>query len=218
MKWFSYDLEKLFRQVFVICFISQWMKRSKHGLFVFPPKKTLIWRRHCSIGQSCCIITSGRSIDWFLVLGREVFSPERSLNQPKATRVFIRSMNQSNRSISVRLLFLFCSRVFISRWYENRSIERFRMSQVPAQNFQSGENSSSAMWTQPEYDFERSKILIWDFCFGRLHKQIMEIGGAKLKTQQVSSNPRNRLSSHSQIGGTQRLFSVKHLFGKANNA
>ena len=25
----------------VICFISQWMKRSKHGLFVFPPKKTL---------------------------------------------------------------------------------------------------------------------------------------------------------------------------------
>ena len=35
--------------MFVTCFISQWMKRSKHGLFVFPPKKTLIWRRHCSI-------------------------------------------------------------------------------------------------------------------------------------------------------------------------
>ena len=31
-------------------------------------------------------------------------------------------MNQSNRSISVRLLFLFYSRVFISRLYENRSI------------------------------------------------------------------------------------------------
>ena len=29
--------------------------------------------------------------------------------------------NQSNRSISVRLLFLFCSRIFISRLYENRS-------------------------------------------------------------------------------------------------
>ena len=53
--------------------------------------------------------------------GHEVFSPERSLNQPKATRVCIRSINQSNRSISVRLLFLFCSRVFISRSYENRS-------------------------------------------------------------------------------------------------
>ena len=55
-------------------------------------------------------------------LGHEVFSPERSLNQPKATRVCIRSINQSNRSISVRLLFLFCSRVSISRSNENRSI------------------------------------------------------------------------------------------------
>ena len=31
------------------------------------------------------------------------------------------SINQSNRSISVCLLFLYCSRVFISRSYENRS-------------------------------------------------------------------------------------------------
>ena len=45
-----------------------------------------------------------------------------SLNQPKATRVCIRSINQSNRSISVRLLFLFCSRVFMSRSYEDHSI------------------------------------------------------------------------------------------------
>ena len=57
--------------------------------------------------------------------GHDVFSAERSLNQPKATRVFIRSINQSNRSISVLLLFLFCSRVFISRSHKNRSIERF---------------------------------------------------------------------------------------------
>ena len=54
--------------------------------------------------------------------GHEVFSAERSLNQPKARCVCIRSINQSNRFISVRLLFLFCSRVFISRSYENRSI------------------------------------------------------------------------------------------------
>ena len=82
----------------------------------FPAKKTLIWRRHCSISQSCCSMTSKRSTGWFL----ESFSRERSLNQPKATRVCIRSINQSNRSISVRLLFLFCSSVFISRSYENR--------------------------------------------------------------------------------------------------
>ena len=42
------------------------MKRSKDGLFVFPPKKTLIWRSHCSIDQSCCSMTSKPSIDWFL--------------------------------------------------------------------------------------------------------------------------------------------------------
>ena len=53
--------------------------------------------------------------------GHEVFSAERSLNQPKARCVCIRSINQSNRFISVRLLLLFCSQVFISRSYENRS-------------------------------------------------------------------------------------------------
>ena len=58
--------------------------------------------------------------------GHEVFSPERSLNQPEATHVSVRSINQSNRSISFRLLFLFCSRVFISRSHENRSILRTR--------------------------------------------------------------------------------------------
>ena len=46
-----------------ICFISQWMKRTKHGLFVFPPKKTLIWRRHCAIDQSCCSMTSKRFLE-----------------------------------------------------------------------------------------------------------------------------------------------------------
>ena len=46
------------------------------------------------------------------------FSPECSFNQPKDTRVCIRSINQSNRFISVSLLFLFCLRVFISRSYE----------------------------------------------------------------------------------------------------
>ena len=35
---------------FICCFISQWMKRSKHGLFVFPPKKTN------QENQSCCSI------------------------------------------------------------------------------------------------------------------------------------------------------------------
>ena len=71
-----------------------------------PPKKTLIWRRHCSIGQSCCSMTSKRRVGWFLESSRPwSFSAERSPNQSKATRLCIRSINQSNRSISVRFHF-----------------------------------------------------------------------------------------------------------------
>ena len=108
--------------MFFICFIRQWMKRSKTGFFVFPPKKTLIWRKDCSIGQLCCSMTSKRSISWFLESSRAwSFFTEGSLNQPKATRVCSRLITQANRSVSVCLLFLFCSRVFIWRSYENRS-------------------------------------------------------------------------------------------------
>ena len=53
--------------------------------------------------------------------GHEVFSAERSLKQPKAARVCMCSTNQSNSSISNGLLFLFSSRLFSSRSYENRS-------------------------------------------------------------------------------------------------
>ena len=63
---FRMTLKNGFGKSVVILFISQRMKRFKHGLFVFPPEKTLICRRHCSIGQSCCSMTSKQSIDWFL--------------------------------------------------------------------------------------------------------------------------------------------------------
>ena len=114
--------------MFVICFIRQLLKRSKHGLFVFPPKKTHIWRRHCSIGQLCHSMTSKRSIDWFLESssGMKFFSAKRSLNQTKAKpRTFcIRSTNKSNRFISVRLFSLYCLRVFIWRSHENALSQR----------------------------------------------------------------------------------------------
>ena len=60
-----YDFEKWFRELFVICCISLWMKRSKHGPFIFLPKKTLKRRKHFSIGQSCCSLMSKQvSIDF----------------------------------------------------------------------------------------------------------------------------------------------------------
>ena len=110
--------------MFVIYFFSQWMKRSKHGLFVYPPKKNPNMEK--ALLNWPIVLQYDVKAKYRLIsrkfFGHEIFSPERSLNQPKATRVCIRSINQSNRSISVRLLFLFCSRVFISRSYENDSI------------------------------------------------------------------------------------------------
>ena len=78
--------------MFVICFISHWRRDEniKTWTLRLSSKENLTWRRHCSIGQLCCSITSKRSINWFLepwkLFGHEVFSPERALNQPKATR------------------------------------------------------------------------------------------------------------------------------------
>ena len=58
--------------------------------------------------------------------GMKFYHPSVHLtNQKPRTRVCVRSINRSNRSISVGLLFLFCSRVFISRSYENRSKQIF---------------------------------------------------------------------------------------------
>ena len=93
------------------------MKRTKHGLFIFRPKKTLIWRRHCSIDQSCCSMTSKRFLE--SSSGMKFFQPSVLLTNQRC--VCNRSINQSNRFISARLLFLFCSRVFISRSYETCS-------------------------------------------------------------------------------------------------
>ena len=90
---FSYDLKKWFPQVFVIFFISQWMERTKHGLFVFPPKKTLIWRRHCSIDQSCCSMTSKQFLE--SSLGMEFVYPSvRLTNQKPGAFVSVRYTNQ----------------------------------------------------------------------------------------------------------------------------
>ena len=117
-------LKNGFGTVFVICFISQWVKRSKHGLFVFPPKKTLIWRRHCSIGQSCCSMTSKRSIDWFLESSRAWSFFTRAFTEPTKRHARFYPFDRPSKSLYFRsFVFFFCFvlRVFISRSYENRS-------------------------------------------------------------------------------------------------
>ena len=110
------------------CFIRQWMKRSKHGLFVFPPKNPNMEK---ALFHWPIVLQYGVKAKYRLI-SRKFY---RSLNQPKTKHVCIRSTNQSNRSISVRLLFLFCSRVFISRSYENRSITSIRGLEVGRRSF-----------------------------------------------------------------------------------
>ena len=72
--------------------------------------------------------------DWPIVLQYDVKAKDPLISRklsgiPKATRVCIRSINQSSHSISIRLLFLFCSHVFISRSYENRSSKVYQQKQ-----------------------------------------------------------------------------------------
>ena len=102
------NLKNGFGKGSLVMFISQWNANMEKVLFDWPKllqydvkaKYRLISRKF---------------------FGHEFFSAERSLTQPKAMRVCIRSINQSNHSISVRLLFLFYSCVFNSRLYENCS-------------------------------------------------------------------------------------------------
>ena len=100
------------------------MKRSKHGLFVFKENPNM----------------EKALFDWLIVLQYDVKAKYRLISRKFLGMTFFQSSvrltnqkphafvsvpvsvrYQSNRSISVRLLLLFCSRVFISMSYENRS-------------------------------------------------------------------------------------------------
>jgi len=103
---FSYDLEKysVSKCSLFVMSANGWKDPNLASLFSIPAKE------NCNMEKAL--------FDWPIVLQYEVkaeyrlnsrkflgmkfLSPERSLNQPKATLVCIRSINQSNRSISVR--------------------------------------------------------------------------------------------------------------------
>ena len=120
-------VKTLYRAIFVcslfVFSVNGWKDQNmdSNGLFVFLPKENPNMEKaffnwpvvlHFDVKAKYRLILESSS-------GMTFFHP--SVNQLKATRVCIRSTNQSNRSISVRLLFLFYLRVFISRSYENRS-------------------------------------------------------------------------------------------------
>ena len=92
--------------MFVICFISQWVERTKHGLYIFPPKKTLIWRRHCSIDQSCCSMTSKQFLDSSSGM-KFVYPSVRLANQNPGAFVSVRYTSQ------IALFPFFCCFCFV---------------------------------------------------------------------------------------------------------
>ena len=69
------------------------MERTKHGLFVFPPKKTLIWRRHCSLDQSCCSMTSKQFLESSSLM-KFVYPSVRLANQKPGAFVSVSYTNQ----------------------------------------------------------------------------------------------------------------------------
>ena len=101
-------------EAFVTCFIMQPMdKKIKTWALRFPPKENPNMEKalfdwpivlHYDVKANYQFISTSST-------GMKFFLAERSLNQPKAPRICIRSTNQSNRSISVRLLSYF-ARVF----------------------------------------------------------------------------------------------------------
>ena len=102
----------------VICFISQCKKRSKHELFVFPPKKTLIWEgivwlaNHVAVWRQSKVL-----IDNFLdsFSGMKFFKPSVCLtNQKPLAFVSIWQTNQINIAL---FLHWFVVSAFFTRFH-----------------------------------------------------------------------------------------------------
>ena len=97
-------------------FISQWMNRSKHGLLVFLPKKTVIWRKH-KFDWAIMLQNNVKATYWFIswkVFGHEVFSVERSLSGAFAPFVSIWQTNQSTLFLFICCFCFVCAFSFQS--------------------------------------------------------------------------------------------------------
>ena len=74
----------------------------------YPPKKTLLWSRHCLIGQSCCNMTSKWSINWLKEgsSGMNFFQPSIHLTNQKP-HTFVRAFSfQVQTKIALTLTLL----------------------------------------------------------------------------------------------------------------
>ena len=72
-----------------------------------PSNKTLIWRRHCSIGQSCCSMTSKRGIGWFPESSRAWSFFTRALVKPTKNHPRLYPFDKPIKSFYFRSFVLF---------------------------------------------------------------------------------------------------------------
>ena len=118
-------LKKWFRSVFVILFYKPMDEKIKTWTLRFPDLKENP-NMEKTLFDWPIVLQYDVKAKYRLIFGKfsgmKFFHPSVRLTNQNPREVCIRSMNQSNVSFSVRLLFLFRSRVFISRSYENRSI------------------------------------------------------------------------------------------------
>ena len=115
------------------------MERTKHGLFVFPPKKTLIWRRHCSIDQSCCSMTSKQFLESSSGM-KFVYPSVRLANQKPAAFV---SVQYTNKIALFLFVCCFCfvrafsfqghTKIALMSWFYHVSTKVFRT--IPEQQW-----------------------------------------------------------------------------------
>ena len=72
--------------------------------------QTLIWRRHCSIGQSCSSMLSKWSSNWFLVssLGMKFFHPSICLTNQKPCTFLSIIFNETNQIALFACICCFC--------------------------------------------------------------------------------------------------------------
>ena len=122
---FSYDLWKMVSVSVRYLFYQPMDEKIKTWPLRFPAKENPNTEK--ALFDWAIVLQYDVKVKYRLIsrkfLGKTFFHPNVRLTNQKPARVCIRSINPSNRSISVHLLFLFCSRVFFSGSYENRSIE-----------------------------------------------------------------------------------------------
>ena len=92
--------------LFAVLSANGWKDQSMTSSFS-PSNKTLTWRRHCSIGQLCCSMTSKRSIGWYLESSRVWSFFTRAFANPTKSHPRLYPFDKPIKSLYFRSFVLF---------------------------------------------------------------------------------------------------------------